>query len=207
MSIKIKISKKPIEYKKAISLLQSRAEKLSSKCNISELIWVLEHPPIYTGGTSHLDDEILDKSIDVIKTNRGGKVTFHGPGQIIFYVAINLGQRKKDIRWFIKILEQTIIQTLSDYKIKAYADRRNIGIWVNYGKKKRKIGAIGLKVRKWVVYHGFSLNLSVNIDNFFKIKPCGLKSEQISNLKEIKKDKFLNIKIKLINNFIKNLNI
>ena len=207
MSIKIKISKKPIEYKKAISLLQSRAEKLSSKCNISELIWVLEHPPTYTGGTSHLDDEILDKSIDVIKTNRGGKVTFHGPGQIIFYVAINLGQRKKDIRWFIKILEQTIIQTLSDYKIKAYADRRNIGIWVNYGKKKRKIGAIGLKVRKWVVYHGFSLNLSVNIDNFFKIKPCGLKSEQISNLKEIKKDKFLNIKIKLINNFIKNLNI
>ena len=207
MSIKIKISKKPIEYKKAISLLQSRAEKLSSKCNISELIWVLEHPPIYTGGTSHLDDEILDKSINVIKTNRGGKVTFHGPGQIIFYVAINLGQRKKDIRWFIKILEQTIIQTLSDYKIKAYADRRNIGIWVNYGKKKRKIGAIGLKVRKWVVYHGFSLNLSVNIDNFFKIKPCGLKSEQISNLKEIKKDKFLNIKIKLINNFIKNLNI
>lgn len=207
MSIKIKISKKPIEYKKAISLLQSRAEKLSSKCNISELIWVLEHPPIYTGGTSHLDDEILDKSINVIKTNRGGKVTFHGPGQIIFYVAINLSQRKKDIRWFIKILEKTIIQTLSDYKINAYADRRNIGIWVNYRKKKRKIGAIGLKVRKWVVYHGFSLNLSVNIDNFFKIKPCGLKSEQICNLKEIKKDKFLNIKIKLINNFIKNLNI
>ena len=189
MSIEIKISKKPVDYNTAINILHSRAKSIATNYNISELIWVLEHPPTYTGGTSYLKSDILDKSIKIIKCDRGGKITFHGPGQIIFYIVINLNKRKKDIRWFLKILENTIINTLREYDIESYADRKNVGIWVKYKSKPMKVGAIGLKVKKWVAYHGFSLNLSVNINSFLKIKPCGLKNTQIINLKLLKKKK------------------
>ena len=207
MSIEIKISKKPVDYNTAINFLHSRAKNMATNSNISELIWILEHPSTYTGGTSYLKNDILDKSIEIIKCDRGGKITFHGPGQIVFYIVVNLNKRKKDIRWFVKILENTIINTLSEYDIKSYADRKNIGIWVKHKSKPMKVGAIGLKVKKWIAYHGFSLNLSVNINGFLKIKPCGLKSEQITNLKDLKKRKFQNLKKKLIRNFIENLSV
>ena len=207
MSIEIKISKKPVDYNTAINILHSRAKSIATNYNISELIWVLEHPPTYTGGTSYLKSDILDKSIKIIKCDRGGKITFHGPGQIIFYIVINLNKRKKDIRWFLKILEITIINTLREYNIESYADRKNVGIWVKYKSKPMKVGAIGLKVKKWVAYHGFSLNLSVNINSFLKIKPCGLKNTQIINLKLLKKKKFENLRKKLIKNFINNMGI
>ena len=207
MSIEIKISKKPVDYNTAINILHSRAKSIATNYNISELIWVLEHPPTYTGGTSYLKSDILDKSIKIIKCDRGGKITFHGPGQIIFYIVINLNKRKKDIRWFLKILENTIINTLREYNIESYADRKNVGIWVKYKSKPMKVGAIGLKVKKWVAYHGFSLNLSVNINSFLKIKPCGLKNTQIINLKLLKKKKFENLRKKLIKNFINNMGI
>ena len=207
MSIEIKISKKPVDYNTAINILHSRAKSIATNYNISELIWVLEHPPTYTGGTSYLKSDILDKSIKIIKCDRGGKITFHGPGQIIFYIVINLNKRKKDIRWFLKILENTIINTLREYDIESYADRKNVGIWVKYKSKPMKVGAIGLKVKKWVAYHGFSLNLSVNINSFLKIKPCGLKNTQIINLKLLKKKKFENLRKKLIKTFINNMGI
>ena len=133
--------------------------------NARDLIWILQHTDIYTAGTSFNEDDILDKSIKVKRTNRGGKITFHGPGQIIFYFVINLNKKKKDIRWFIKVIEKTIIQTLSDFNIKSKGDKKDIGIWVKLNNKESKIASIGIKIKKWIAYHGFALNYSVNIEN------------------------------------------
>ena len=174
--------------------------------NAKDLIWILQHNDIYTAGTSFNEDDVLDKSIKVKKTNRGGKITFHGPGQIIFYFIINLNKKKKDIRWFIKVIENTIIQTLYDFNIKSKGDKKNIGIWVKLNNKESKIASIGIKIKKWVAYHGFALNYSVNIEKFKKIIPCGIKNKQIINIIDINKSNFNSLKNKLIKNFINNLN-
>ena len=205
MTIKIKISKKPVEYRKAIKLLENNVNKMSVNSDMPELVWVLKHNNTFTGGTSYIENDILDKSLRVIKTNRGGKITFHGSGQLIFYFVINLNNRKKDIRWFIKLIEKTIIDTLKEFKIKSFSDKKNIGIWIKQKNKKKKVGAIGLKIKKWIVFHGFSINLNVNLNNYKKIKPCGLNSSKITNLNEIKKVKFDNLRNMLITNFINNL--
>ena len=205
MKINIKISKKPVEYRKAINLLENNVNKMSVKSDMPELVWVLKHNNTFTGGTSYIENDILDKSIRVIKTNRGGKITFHGSGQLIFYFVINLNNRKKDIRWFIKLIEKTIIDTLKEFKIKSFSDKKNIGIWIKQKNKKKKVGAIGLKIKKWIAFHGFSLNLNLNLNNYKKIKPCGLNSSKITNLNEIKNVKFDNLRDKLIANFINNL--
>ena len=205
MIIETKISKKPVIYKKAIKILENRITNIL-KNNKPELIWILEHNNVYTAGTSFKDSEIIDKSIKIIKTNRGGKVTFHGEGQIIFYFVINLNSRKKDIRWFINIIEKSIIFTLKEFGINSFKDKENIGIWINHKSKIKKIAAIGIKIKKWIAYHGFAINYSVNLNNFSKIIPCGIKNKgliNISQLKEIDKNKFIKI---LIKNFIKYLN-
>ena len=205
MIIETKISKKPVIYKKAIKILENRIVNIL-KNNKPELIWILEHKNVYTAGTSFKDTDIIDKSIKTIKTNRGGKVTFHGKGQIIFYFVINLNNRKKDIRWFINIIEKSIIFSLKEFGINSFNDKKNIGIWINHKSKIKKIAAIGIKIKKWIAYHGFAINYSVNLNNFKKIIPCGLKNKgliNISQLKEIDKNKFIKI---LIKNFIKYLN-
>ncbi len=204
MNIEIKISKKPVEYSKAIAFLENRLIKLKSE-KTSELIWVLEHPSIYTGGISFKNDEIIDKKIKIIKTNRGGKITWHGPGQKIFYFVIDLSKRKKDIRKFIMNLERIIIEALEDYKIEAFCDRKNIGIWVNNQNQTKKIGAIGIKVKNWVAYHGFSINVNNKLSPYKKIIPCGIKDRSIINLKSIKNVNYDNLEKKIIKNFIKYL--
>jgi len=206
MKIKIKRSKKPIEYNKAINFLEKKMA-LMKKSEVSELIWVLEHPEIYTAGTSFSKNEILDNSINLIRTNRGGKITYHGPGQSIFYFVIDLNKRKKDIRNFINIIENTIIQTLSEYKIKSFADRDNVGIWVNDNNKIKKIAAIGIRVSKWIAFHGFSININNDLKKYKKIIPCGIKNKGITNLKSIKVQDYKELNNKIINNFIKNLAI
>ena len=170
MKIEIKKSTKPVEYKEAIDFLEKRLVQINQK-NVPELIWILEHPSIYTAGTSYNENEILDKSINVVKTNRGGKITCHGPGQIICYFVINLNERKKDIRKFTTIIENTIIQTLNEYQIKSFNDRDNIGIWVNHENKIKKIAAIGIRVSKWIAYHGFAINVNNNLENYNQIIP------------------------------------
>ena len=205
MNIEIKISKKPVNYEKAIKYMEKRLNDILFK-NAKDLIWILEHTDIYTAGTSFNEDDILDKSIKVKKTNRGGKITFHGPGQIMFYFVINLNKKKKDIRWFINVIEKTIIQTLSDFNITSKGDKKDIGIWVKSNNKERKIASIGIKIKKWVAYHGFALNYSVNIEKFKKIIPCGIKNKQIINIIDINKTNFNNLRNKLIKNFIYNLN-
>ena len=206
MKIEIKKSTKPVEYKEAIAFLEKRLVQINQKKE-TELIWILEHPSIYTAGTSYNENEILDKSINVIKTNRGGKITYHGPGQTICYFVIDLNKRKKDIRKFTAIIENTIIQTLKEYQINSFNDRDNIGIWVNHENKIKKIAAIGIKVSRWIAYHGFAINVNNNLEKYNKIIPCGIKNKSVSNLKLIKDQNYDELNDKIINNFIKNLEI
>ena len=202
MSIEIKISKKPIEYNKAINYLEKRVRSVQEN-NGDELLWVLSHPSTYTAGISSKNTEILDKKIKVIKTNRGGKITWHGPGQKIFYFVINLSKRDKDIRKFINNIEKIIIMTLKEYKIESFADRENVGIWVKKKNKILKIAAIGVKIRKWIAYHGFSVNINNDLQKYNKIIPCGIKKRGLTSLSKIKKQSYKTFEKKLIKNFFK----
>jgi len=206
MKIEIKKSTKPVEYKEAIDFLEKRLVQINQKKE-TELIWILEHPNIYTAGTSYNENEILDKSINVVKTNRGGKITYHGPGQTICYFVIDLNRRKKDIRKFTTTIENIIIQTLKEYQINSFNDRDNIGIWVNHKNKIKKIAAIGIRVSRWIAYHGFAINVNNNLENYNKIIPCGIRNRSVSNLKLIKDQNYDELNDKIINNFVKNLEI
>ena len=204
MNIEIKKSKKPVKYDRAIKLMEKRLLDIHEK-KFRELIWVLEHNDIYTAGTSYKENEILDKSIKILKTNRGGKITYHGPGQLICYFVIDLKKRKKDIRKFISIIEKTIIDTLKYYKIETFADRKNIGIWFNDNSQIKKVAAIGVRVSKWIAYHGFSININNDLKKYDSIIPCGIKDKDITNLKKIHDQNYKELKDKLIKNFILNL--
>ncbi len=201
MSIEIKISKKRIPYKAAMLYLKKRVQEVKNGTN-TELLWILEHPTTYTGGVSFNKREILDKKIKIIKTNRGGKITLHNPGQKIVYFVINLNERKKDIRKLINSIEKSIIQFLENYKIKAKNDKKNIGIWVN----DKKIAAIGIRVSRWIAYHGCSINISNNLSQYLKIVPCGLDNKKITSILEIKNVKPVNYENNLANIFIQNIN-
>ena len=205
MTIEIKKSVKPIKYKSAIDILEDRLEQIKVNKN-KELIWILEHEEIYTGGTSFKNCEILDKSINFVKTNRGGKITYHGPGQIVFYFVLDLNKRGKNIKKILTAIEKTIIDTLKEYKINGFADRKNIGIWFkDKSGKVNKIAAIGIKVKKWIAYHGFALNISNNLDVYKKIIPCGISNRGVTNLKTIKEQNYKKIKDTLIKNFLSNI--
>ena len=204
MNIEIKKSKNPIKYNDAIKYMEQRLIDLSQN-NSKELIWTLEHEELYTGGTNYKENEILDKKIKVIKTNRGGKITYHGPGQLICYFVIDLKKRKKDIRKFVSLIEKTIIDTLGFYNIKSFADKKNIGIWYNDNLKIKKIAAIGIRVRKWIAYHGFSININNDLQKYKSIIPCGIKDKGVTNLIEIRDRNYKDLENKLIKNFISNL--
>ena len=204
MTIEIKKSKKPIKYEHALQFMEERLLEIDQKKS-NELIWILEHEDLYTAGKNFNEKEVLDKSIKIYKTNRGGKLTYHGPGQLIFYFVIDLKKRKKDIRKFISVIEKTIINTLKLYDIETFADKKNIGIWYNHNREIKKIAAIGVRVRKWIAYHGFSININNELKKYNAIIPCGIKDKGITNLKEIKDQNYTELGDKLIENFIKNL--
>jgi len=204
MDIEIKKSIKPVKYKYAIDVMESRLEELNKEKNY-ELIWLLEHEEIYTGGTSYKENEILDKSINFLKTNRGGKITYHGPGQLVCYLVLDLKKRGKNIRKLISIIENTIINTLKEFNIKTYSDRKNIGIWYKNKNKDEKVAALGIKVRKWIAYHGFSINISNDLNKYKKIIPCGIKTKYVTNLNKIKKQSYKKLDKKIIKNLLFNL--
>ena len=204
MDIEIKKSIKPVNYFEAIDLLESRLNNILAKRE-KELIWILEHPEIFTAGTSYQENEIIDKSIDLLKTNRGGKITHHGPGQLICYFVIDLKKRNKDIRKLISDIEKTIIDTLNFYNIKTFADKKNIGIWHEDKSGIKKIAAIGIRVSKWIAYHGFSININNNLEKYKAIVPCGIKDKGVTNLKEIKDQDYNQLKEILLKKFISNL--
>ena len=204
MNIEIKKSKKPVKYDAAIKFMENRLDDLNDK-KCKELIWVLEHNELYTAGTSSKESEILDKSIKIIKTNRGGKITYHGPGQLVCYFVIDLKKRKKDIRKFISTIEKTIISTLKYFNIEAIADKKNIGIWYKDKSELKKVAAIGVRVKKWIAYHGFSININNDLKKYKAIVPCGINDKGVTSLEKINKQSYKNLDKKLIENFILNL--
>ncbi len=198
MDIEFKISKKLVNYGKAINFLEKRVNKV--KKGGRELVWLLEHPTTYTAGVRFKKEEILDKSINIIRSNRGGKITLHNPGQKIVYFVLDLNRRKRNIRNLINQIENTIIEFLKIYQIKSSSDRQNIGIWVD----KKKIAAIGIRVSRWVAYHGFSININNNLNDYKKIIPCGLDNNHITSIKKLgKKSSNINKNLKKI--ILKNL--
>jgi len=204
MNIEIKKSIKPVNYEDAIKDLESRLSLVFNNKD-RELIWTLQHNEIYTAGSSYKESEILNKSIKLIKTNRGGKITYHGPGQLICYFVIDLRNKKKDIRNFVCIIEKTIIQTLDQFNIKSFADRNNVGVWTKNNNKIEKIAAIGIRVSKWIAYHGFSININNDLNKYKNIIPCGIKDKGVTNLKSIIDQNYSRLDQKIIDNFIINL--
>ena len=205
MNIEIKKSIKPINYFDAINFLEKRLEDLHKNID-KELIWILEHDEIFTAGTSYKESEVLDNSIDLLKTNRGGKITCHGPGQLICYFVIDL-RKKKDIRKFISCIEKTIIETLKEYKIETFSDKDNIGIWHKKNNSINKVAAIGVRVKKWIAYHGFAININNNLEQYKKIIPCGIVDKGVTNLISISNNDYSNLNKLLIEKFISNLKI
>ena len=204
MNIEIKKSQKPVKYEDALKFMEKRLIEIDQNKS-SDLIWILEHDDLYTAGTNYKESEILDKSIKILKTNRGGKITYHGSGQLIFYFVIDLKKGKKDIRKFISIIEKTIVETLKYYKINTFPDKENIGVWYNDKSYIKKVAAIGVRVSKWIAYHGFSINITNDLKKYNSIVPCGVKDKGITNLKNIKDQDYKGIENKLIENFILNL--
>lgn len=204
MNIEIKKSQKLVKYEEALRLMEERLLQIDQKKS-KDLIWVLEHENIYTAGTSYKENEILDNSIKVFKTNRGGKITYHGPGQLICYFVIDLKKIKKDIRNFISIIEKTIIDSLKSYNINTFSDKENIGIWYDDNSEIKKVAAIGVRVSKWIAYHGFSINIDNDLKKYDAIIPCGVKDKGITNLKTINNQSYADLKDRIIKNFISNL--
>jgi lipoyl(octanoyl) transferase len=204
MNIEIKKSAKPIKYEDAIDFLEDRLKNIHNNQK-NDLIWILEHDEIYTAGTNYKENEILNKDIKLIITKRGGKVTYHGPGQLICYFVIDLKKRKKDIRKFITLIEKTIIDSLSEFNIKSYGDPKNIGIWTNNKSNIKKIAAIGIRVSKWIAYHGFAININNDLSKYQNIIPCGITDKGITNLKEINDQDYSLLSEVITYNLVKNL--
>ena len=203
MNIELKKSTKDVDYEKSMLILEQRVKDVIAGKK-RELMWVLEHKNVYTAGSSSINSDLLDKKINVIKTNRGGKHTFHGSGQKIVYFVLNLNKRGKNIRKLVNNVETCIIDILKEYNVSSYSDRKNIGIWTTTNQGHCKIAAIGIKVKRWIAYHGFALNVTTDLTKYKAINPCGLKNKKITSLKEIGiknteninkiiTDKFLNI--------------
>ena len=201
MKIEVKNSVKPVDYIKSIKILDKRVNDilLGKK---GELLWIVEHNSVYTAGTSSKDEDLLDKKLNVIKTNRGGKHTYHGSGQKVVYFVLDLNKRGKDIRNLVTQIEECIIKVLKFYKINSYADKKNIGVWVGKKKNSKKIAAIGIKVKRWIAYHGFSLNVSNDLSKYKKIVPCGIKDKGVTNLKKLGVNNTNNINKIIIREFL-----
>ena len=183
MKLEIKISKKPVEYQEAIKFLEERVIKIQNKKS-SNLLWILEHPNLYSAGTSAKEKDLLNKDkFPIYKTNRGGQWTFHGDGQKIIYFAIDLTS-EKNIKNFVRKIENWIIKVLNNYKIESSNDPNNIGIWVKNNNNLEKIAAIGIRVKKWIAFHGYSLNINVNKKNYNGIIPCGINDKGIANMSD-----------------------
>lgn len=192
MNIEVKINVKPIDYIKSMNILEQRVHDVSLGKK-DEFLWILEHNHVYTAGTSSKNTDLLDKNLRVIKTDRGGKLTYHGPGQKVVYFVLDLNKREKDIRKLVNKIENCIIDVLREYKVTSYTDKKNIGIWVGDKNNSMKIAAIGIRVKKWIAYHGFALNICNDLSKYNGIVPCGIKDKGITNFKKLGISKYNNI--------------
>lgn len=183
-----------INYSESLKFMEQRAKDIFENREKS-LIWVLEHPPIYTAGISSDDNDLLNNSeIEVIKTNRGGKYTYHGPGMKIIYTMLDLKKlfypQEPDISRFVEFLESWIMAVLSQYNIVAEIRKNRVGLWVNTSQGEKKISAIGIKIKRWVSYHGIAININPDLKNFENIVPCGLKEYGVTSFSDLNKNNF-----------------
>ncbi len=174
--------KAPVPYREALAEQEARNAAIAAG-EAPELVWLLEHPPVYTAGTSAPPGELLDPLFDVVQTGRVGRYTYHGPGQRVGYVLLDLGRRGHDVRLFVHSLEQWVIATLARFGVEAWAVPDRIGIWTrDIDGEEAKIGAIGVRVRKWVTLHGFAVNLDPDLSHFSGIVPCGIAEYGVTSL-------------------------
>ncbi len=183
--IEWKYSKDLIPYQDALDLMENRVQKIIDG-TADEMIWFLEHPPIYTLGTSSQPEDTLNNnSIPILKTNRGGRSTYHGPGQRVVYLMLDLRNRGQDIRKLVWMLEECIIQSLYLLGVKSERKKGKIGIWTIGDENPKKIAALGLRIRKWVSFHGISININPDLEDFKGIVPCGIREHGVTSVKEL----------------------
>ena len=188
-NIEWRVEKNLVKYDEALNFMEQTAQEIIEEKRNS-LIWVLEHYPVYTAGISAKDEDLLDnKNVEVFKINRGGKYTYHCPGMKIIYVMLNLKKlfypAKPDISRFVEFLELWIIAVLKNYKIEAGIRKGRVGLWVETQAGEKKISAIGIKIKKWVSYHGIALNINPDLEGFKNIVPCGIKEFGITSFSEL----------------------
>lgn len=189
--IEWRVEPAPVPYAEAIATMEARAAAVAAG-DARELVWLLEHPPVYTGGTSADPAELLDPRFPVVQTGRGGRYTYHGPGQRIGYLILDLNRRGRDVRHFVHALEGWLIAALARIEIPAFRAPGRIGIWTEVpiagvGTTEAKIGAIGVRVRRWVTLHGFSVNLAPDLSHFGGIVPCGLADYPVTSAEALGK--------------------
>jgi len=168
-------------YEEAVSFMESRAAAIADG-RAADLVWLVEHPPLYTAGTSSKPEDLIDARFPVHATGRGGQYTYHGPGQRVGYVMVDLKPRGGDVRGFVHDLEEWLIRTLASFNVKGERREGRVGIWVVNGNREDKIAAIGVRVRRWVTFHGVSLNVDPNLGHFSGIVPCGIREHGVTSL-------------------------
>lgn len=187
-SIEIRREQAQVPYREALDAMSVRNAAIAEG-TATELLWLLEHPPVYTAGTSASPDELLDPRFEVVAAGRGGRYTYHGPGQRIGYVLLDLRTRARDVRGFVHALEGWVIDTLADFRVEAWRAEGRVGIWTNGPDgREAKIGAIGVRIRRWVTMHGFSVNLSPDLSHFGGIVPCGIEEFGVTSLAALGRD-------------------
>lgn len=185
--IEWRVSDVPVPYEEALAFMNDRAAAIRDG-TASECIWLLEHPPLFTAGTSADPAELFNPmAFPVFEAGRGGRYTYHGPGQRVGYVMLDLEKRGKDIRCFVHQLEQWMIDTLAELGVQAHRAEGRIGIWVGEGADEAKIGALGVRVKRWVTLHGFALNVAPDLSHFGGIVPCGIAEFGVTSLAELGK--------------------
>ncbi|MBT0671193.1 lipoyl(octanoyl) transferase LipB [Novosphingobium profundi] len=186
--IELRISASPVPYREALAEMTERNTAIAAG-EARELIWFLEHPPVYTAGTSAATSDLLDPRFDVVEAGRGGRYTYHGPGQRVVYVLLDLKKRARDARGFVHALEGWVIDTLTDFGVEGFRSEGRIGIWTqDVDGREAKIGAIGVRIRKWVTMHGFAVNIHPDLAHFTGIVPCGIEEFGVTSLARLGKD-------------------
>jgi lipoyl(octanoyl) transferase len=183
-AVEWKISDQPVAYPDALALMEARAAAIAEG-QAGEMIWLLEHPPIYTAGTSANEADLIDARFPVYHTGRGGQFTYHGPGQRVGYAMLDLKSRTPDVRAYVRDLEQWLIETLALFNVKGERREGRVGIWVQRGMKEDKIAALGVRIKRWVTFHGVALNVDPDLSHFDGIVPCGVRAHGVTSLAEL----------------------
>jgi lipoyl(octanoyl) transferase len=185
--IELRVETAPVPYREALDHMTARNAAIHEG-SAHELVWLLEHPPVYTAGTSAADAELLEARFEVVKAGRGGRYTYHGPGQRVCYVLLDLSRRARDARGFVHEMEGWMMRTLASFGVESFRRERRIGIWtVDVEGREAKIGAIGVRIRRWVTMHGFAVNLSPDLTHFEGIVPCGIEEFGVTSLDRLGK--------------------